>query len=55
MKSSKRCPNGSRKNPLTGKCETKKDLAIKNFCEIAKELKQKLKQLEKLKSMKKKS
>lgn len=55
MKSAKRCPNGSRKNPLTGKCETKKDIAIKKFCEIAKEFKHKLKQVEKLKSMKNKS
>lgn len=55
MKLLKRCPNGSRKNPLTGKCQTKQDVAVKKFCKIAKELKEKLKQVEKLKSMKKKS
>ena len=35
MQSFKRCPNGTRKNPLTGKCETKQDIAVKKFCEIA--------------------
>ena len=54
MKSLKRCPNGSRKIPLTGKCVKKEEIAVKHFCEIAKELKQKIKEVEKLKLMKKK-
>ena len=44
----KRCPNGSRKNIITGDCEQKKQTSsesIEKFCQIAKQLKKKIKEV----------
>lgn len=47
-----RCPNGSRRNPETGYCERKEDIAVKKFCVISHALKEKIKQVEEKKNIK---
>lgn len=47
-----RCPNGSRRNPETGYCERKEDIAVKKFCVISRALKEKIKQVEEKKNIK---